>query len=134
MMSTKTILARVLFFIYLAAIAFLCFMHVDKIPDLQKTILGIPTDKVAHFIMFLPFPILTFLAYDHLTNKAWNAILFAVLTFLAGAAIAALTEYVQGLLPYRSKDFSDFRADLLALLISTAGVFLVDISNLKKRN
>ena len=134
MMSTKTILARILFLIYLAAIAFLCFMHVDKIPDIQKTMLGIPTDKIAHFIMFLPFPILTYLAYDHVTNKAWSAILFSLLTFLVGTAIAAGTEYVQGLLPYRSRDIADLKADLLALFISTVAVFLVDIFNLKKRS
>ena len=133
-MSTKTILARILFFIYLAAIAFLCFMRVDKIPDIQRTLLGIPTDKVAHFLMFLPFPILAFLAYDHITDRPWRAVLFALLTFIIGAAIAWATEYIQGLLPYRSRDITDFRADLLALLIGTTAVFLIDISNLKKRN
>ena len=134
MKSTKTILSRILFIIYLAAIAFLCFMRVDKIPDIQKTLLGIPTDKIAHFIMFLPFPILAFLAYDHITNKPWRAVLFAVLTFTVGAAIAFGTEYIQGMLPYRSQDPADFKADLLALLLSTLVVFIIDISNIKKRN
>lgn len=133
-MSTKTILARILFVVYLAAIAFLCFMHADKIPDMQKTLFGIPTDKVAHFLMFLPFPILVFLAYDHVTNKVWSAVLFAVLTFAVGAAIAWGTEYIQGMLPYRSRDVADFRADLLALGISTLGVFITDLVNLPKRN
>lgn len=132
-MSTKTILARILFVVYLAAIAFLCFMHADKIPDMQKTLFGIPTDKVAHFLMFLPFPILTFLACDHVTNKVWSAVLFAVLTFAVGAAIAWGTEYIQGMLPYRSRDVADFRADLLALGISTLGVFITDLVNLPKR-
>ena len=134
MTSTKTILARILFILYLAAIAFLCFMHADKIPDMQKTLFGIPTDKVAHFLMFLPFPILAFLAYDHVTNKVWSAVLFAVLTFAVGAAIAWGTEYIQGMLPYRSRDVADFRADLLALGISTLGVFITDLVNLPKRN
>ena len=133
-MSTKTILARILFVVYLAAIAFLCFMHADKIPDMQKTLFGIPTDKVAHFLMFLPFPILVFLAYDHVTNKVWSVVLFAVLTFAVGAAIAWGTEYIQGMLPYRSRDVADFRADLLALGISTLGVFITDLVNLPKRN
>ncbi len=133
-MSTKTILARILFVVYLAVIAFLCFMHADKIPDMQKTLFGIPTDKVAHFLMFLPFPILTFLAFDHVTNKVWSAVLFAVLTFAVGAAIAWGTEYIQGMLPYRSRDVADFRADLLALGISTLGVFITDLVNLPKRN
>ena len=134
MTSTKTILARILFILYLAAIAFLCFMHADKLPDMQKTLLGIPSDKVAHFLMFLPFPILAFLAYDHVTNKFWSAVLFAVLTFAVGAGIAWLTEYIQGFLPYRSRDLSDFRADLIALGISTLGVFITDITHLPKRN
>lgn len=133
-MSTKTILARILFVVYLAAIAFLCFMHADKLPDMQKTLFGIPTDKVAHFLMFLPFPILAFLAYDHVTNKVWSAVLFAVLTFAVGAAIAWGTEYIQGMLPYRSRDVADFRADLLALGISSLGVFITDLVNLPKRN
>lgn len=133
-MSTKTILARILFVVYLAAVAFLCFMHAEKIPDMQKTFLGIPADKVAHFLMFLPFPILVFLAYDHVTNKVWSSVLFAVLTFAVGAAIAWGTEYIQGMLPYRSRDVADFRADLLALGISTLGVFITDLVNLPKRN
>ena len=134
MTSTKTILARILFILYLAAIAFLCFMHADKLPEMQKTLLGIPTDKVAHFLMFLPFPILAFLAYDHVTNKFWSAVLFAVLTFAVGAGIAWLTEYVQGMLPYRSREIADLKADLLALGISTLGVFITDITHLPKRN
>jgi VanZ family protein len=61
-------------------------------------------------------------------------VLFAFLNLLAGSAVAALTEYVQGLLPYRTKDFSDFKADFLALVISTLLVFLVDITSMKKRS
>lgn len=133
MTTPKTILARILFFLYLMAIAFLCFMHVDKLPDVQKFILGIPTDKVAHFLMFLPFPILAYLAYDHLTNKVWSAILFALATFVIGCLLAYGTEYVQGRLPYRSMDIKDFKADALALAISSVFVFIIDVTHLKKR-
>lgn len=132
-MTTKTILARILFFLYLAAIAFLCFMHVDKLPDVQQFIFGIPTDKVAHFLMFLPFPILAYLAYDHLTNKVWSAVFFAIATFVIGALIAYGTEYVQGSLPYRSMDINDFKADALALAVSCVFVFIIDVSHLKVR-
>ncbi len=134
MTGTKTILARILFALYLAAIALLCFMNVDKLPQIQKEILGFPTDKIAHFIMFLPFPILAYLAYDHVTNKVWSCFLFALLAMVAGTAVAFLTEYVQGMLSYRTRDLFDFKADLLALGISTLFVFIVDISNLKNRN
>jgi len=133
MTTPKTILARILFLLYLAAIALLCFMHVDKLPDVQKFILGIPTDKIAHFLMFLPFPILAYLAYDHLTNKLSHAILFAIATLLLGLLLAYGTEYVQGKLPYRSMDINDFKADALAIAISCVGVFIVDITHLKVR-
>jgi len=133
-MTTKTILARILFLLYLIAIAFLCFMKPDNLPEMEKSIFGIPTDKVAHFLMFAPFPVLAYLAYDHVTNKFWSALLFATLTLLVGAGVALLTEYIQGLLPYRSKDMTDFRADMLSLGLSTLVVFIIDVCNLKKRN
>lgn len=133
MITPKTFLARILFFLYLAAVAFLCFMHVDKLPDVQKFIFGIPTDKIAHFLMFLPFPILAYLAYDHLTNKLSHAFLFALATLIVGLLLAYGTEYIQGKLPYRSMDIRDFKADALAIALSTAAVFIVDITHLKVR-
>ena len=132
-MSTKTIFARILFLLYLVAIGMLCWMHVDKMPDIQRTILGFPTDKVAHFVMFLPFPILAYLAFDHRNGKAWYAVFFALAALFSGAAVAAITEWVQSFLPYRTLDMADLKADLLALLISTLFVFLVDITHLRKR-
>ena len=133
MITPKTFLARILFFLYLAAVAFLCFMHVDKLPEVQKFILGIPTDKIAHFLMFLPFPILAYLAYDHLTNTLSHAFLFALATLIVGVLMAYGTEYVQGKLPYRSMDINDFKADALAIALSTVAVFIVDITPLKVR-
>ncbi|MBQ9309839.1 MAG: VanZ family protein [Bacteroidales bacterium] len=133
MTTPKTILARLLFVVYLAAVAFLCFMRVDRLPDVQKFILGIPTDKIAHFLMFLPFPILAYLAYDHLTNKVWNAVAFAVITLGVGLLLAYGTEYVQGKLPYRSMDMADFKADAIAIALSSIFVFFIDITHLKVR-
>ena len=134
MTSPKTILARILFFLYLAAIALLCFMHADKFPDVQKTILAIPTDKVVHFIMFFPFPILAFLSYDHMTKKLGPAIIFSALTLVCGLLIAYGTELIQRILPTRAMDINDFIADALAISISCAIVFIVDVTNLKARN
>lgn len=133
MTTPKTILARILFVLYIAAVAFLCFMHVDKLPEMQNFIFGIPTDKVAHFLMFLPFPILAYLAYDHITDKFWSALLFAVLTFVVGSLLAYATEVIQGKLPYRSMDIADLKADMLAMLLSCIFVFIIDITHLKVR-
>ena len=59
MTTPKSILSRVLFLMYLGAIALLCFISGEKIPDIQREIFGIPTDKLVHFFMFLPFPVLS---------------------------------------------------------------------------
>lgn len=133
MTTPKTILSRILFFLYLAVVAFLCFMHTDKMPEMQKTLLGIPMDKIAHFLMFLPFPILTYLAYDHVTNKFWHAFFFALGTFVIGSLIAYGTEFIQGRLPYRTMDIADFKADAIAILLSSIFVFIIDVTHLKVR-
>jgi len=111
----------------------LCFTSSDKLPDIQKTIFGFPTDKVTHFLMFLPFPILFYMAWDHDTSKALRSIGFSLLNLSCGILVAALTEWVQKYLPTRSMDLHDFNTDLIALAIGTAFVFLVDITHLKSR-
>ena len=122
-----------LFLLYLGAVAILCFISSEQLPSIQKTIWGIPADKLAHFAMFLPFPFLLYLAWDHKSSKPAGAISFALLNLVAGALIAALTEWVQSFLPTRSMDLHDFNSDLLALTVATVLVFIIDITHLKSR-
>jgi len=116
--------------IYLCAIAFLLFSTGDSLPSMSRSIFGLPTDKVAHFVLFAPFPILAFLSFDKETKKVWHTLLFAVVCLILGAGLAALTEYVQTLIPSRVADVKDFYADLAALTVSSILVFLVDVSKL----
>ena len=133
MTSTKTILARILFFLYLAAIAFLCFMKVDKLPQIQRLILGIPADKVAHFLMFLPFPILCFLAFDRYTDNLRSTLIFTSITFVVGLLLALGTEWGQAhLTSYRDGNGWDFFADALALTLSSVFVLFWDLRKQKK--
>ena len=132
MTTPKTILARILFLLYIAAVAMLCFMHVDKLPDVQKFIFGIPTDKVAHFLMFLPFPILAFFAFDKYTESPRQSFIYTGLTCAAGCLLAAGTELIQSRLSYRSGDPNDFIADFLAIILGSLIVLLIDISKQKK--
>ena len=46
------------FCIYLAAVFFLCLMKPDDLPQTELMLFGLPADKVAHFLMFFPFPVL----------------------------------------------------------------------------
>lgn len=122
-----SILFKCLLLVYLAAVAYLCFGHFEDMPQVSKFIFGIPTDKIAHFVMFLPFPVLVFLAVDRFTTKPWHSILMMCGIFLVGCIIAGGTEYGQSLLAYRSCDPKDFKADMIALAISSLFVFTIDI-------
>ena len=119
---------RILFVLFLATVAYLCFGHFDSLPRVNPTFLGFPIDKVVHFTMFFPFPLLLFAAFDRITTKPWHSLLCAVLIFLLGCLIAMGTELGQGLTGYRSADSKDFLADTLALGISSILVLIIDLS------
>ena len=122
---------KVVFYLYLVAVAVLCFGHFSSLPSVQESFLGVPTDKIVHFCMFFPFPILAFLAYDKFTGTRKSVITFSVVTFLVGCAIAAGTEIGQALLTdYRSGDPADFAADFLALLTSALLATVIDLYQL----
>lgn len=126
--TTKTILSRVLFLLYVCAVCLICFADSSSLPRMQRFIFGIPTDKVVHFIMFAPFPILSYLSFDHPSGKPWRSVLFVFLSLIAGATLAYSTEIIQSYLPSRSMDINDFYADALALGVSSIFILLVDLT------
>ncbi len=125
MTRRQLIWARILFAVDLAAVAFLCFGRFSSSEDVPMDLWGIPTDKVVHFLMFFPFPLLAFLAFGGYKGQVGKAVLKTAIAFLAGCAFAAGTEWVQTRLPYRSGDPVDFQADALALLFSSIIVLLL---------
>ena len=132
MASRKRLFARILFLLYLIAVCVLCFGKFSGSSDLPKSLLGIPLDKIAHFLMFLPFPILSFFAFDKYTESTWKSLLFSTITCIAGCLLAAGTELVQSRLSYRSGDPNDFLADFSAILLGSILVFFLDIRKQKK--
>lgn len=128
------ILFQIAFGVYVVAVLMLCFGHFDNTPSLPTTFLGIPTDKVAHFCMFLPFPILAFLAFDQFTETLPHTLLFSGITLVTGLLLALGTEWGQAhLTNYRSGDPLDLLADTLALVLSTVLVIFWDIRKQKKK-
>ena len=125
---SNRILARVFLVIYLGLIAFACFGHFDNVFGSSPDFLGIPKDKLAHFLMFFPLPFLMWLALDKYTTKAWHSLLFAAGAFLVGSLIAAATEIGQYYTGYRSAEALDFFADTLAMAICSLIVFVLDIA------
>lgn len=133
MTKRQLIFARIILALYLVAVVVLCLINFSSPPKVQKTLFGIPTDKVVHFCMFFPMPILAFFAFDKYTEKMWTSLLFTLLTFVVGVGLAAFTEWAQSLTPYRSGEKLDFVADIIALAVSSVLVAVLDISKMKKK-
>lgn len=130
--SSRAIIFRILMILYIFAVGYLCFNNFKDIPsDLPKMLFGIPIDKVAHFCMFFPFPILGFFAFDHSRWSVLETIGKILVLAAYGCIFAGLTELVQGLLPYRTDDLADFKADTIGISLASLIVFIVDIFFIK---
>lgn len=131
-MKTKNIFALILLVIYLGAVVYCCFGNFSGLPNVASDIfLGIPMDKIVHFIMFFPFPILSHLAFFGRIRKPSEAVLSVSAVFLAGCAIAAGTEIGQSFTDYRSCDMYDFMADSLSLAVSSIIMLAAEIHIIK---
>ena len=130
---TRALIFRIVMLLYLFAVAWLCFDNFDNLSEAPKTLFGLPADKVVHFCMFFPFPILAFLAYDRYTETPWQALAALVSICAVGCIFAGITEIIQGSLPYRTQDVKDFRADCLSICIASLTVFVIDVSKMRKK-
>lgn len=133
MTHNQKILFRGLFLLYLAGVLFLCFGRFDNAPAVEWSFLGIPSDKLVHFCMFFPFPILAFLAFDQYTDTVPKTLAFVGITLVVGVLLAIGTEWGQAhLTDYRSGDPKDLVADVTALVLSSLLVTWWDIRKQKK--
>lgn len=131
--STRALVFRLCMILYISAVAYLCFAKVDSLPKIERSFFGIPADKIAHFCMFFPFPIISFLASDKRRTKFWEAFSFFLMASSVGCIFAGLTEIIQGSLPYRSEDVSDFGADCLAICLSSLIVLIANLLYVHKK-
>ena len=123
----RRLIFKILLVLYLATVAWLCFGHFSSIPNVKMSYWGIPTDKIVHFLMFFPFPLLAFGAFDKFTTKPWHSLVFVLTVFGIGCLLASATEIGQAYTTYRSGDPHDFLADGLALAISCIIVLVIDL-------
>ena len=111
-----------LFCIYLAAVGVLCFIRPSSLPEMEiKTILGLPIDKVLHFLMFLPYPVLSGLVFINREQKIPGITAIMLILAITGIGVAYGTEMIQAHTEYRSYEIADFYADLTGI---TAGTVL----------
>lgn len=110
---------RLMVLLYLAGVVFVCFGTPDSLPQINEWNCFIPFDKLVHFLLFTPFPIVSFFALRlerRLTGK--TALVIGALLLL-GILLAGCTELIQGMIEYRDKDVMDFVADGLGLTASS---------------
>ena len=129
---TRSIIFSIAMVLYIGVVAYLLFANFEKLSSIPRLFLGIPTDKVVHFCMFFPFPILAYLAYDKLTDTPLKAFAALLSICAIGAIFAGLTEIGQSLLPYRYEDISDFRADCLAIVLAGILTFIIDVVKMRR--
>ncbi len=115
------ILIKILYMVYIAMVLFFCFFKFST-PDLDlgKYFLGIRLDRYAHFIMFFPYPFVTWLTIRYSTGLKKISRYALVLTVISGLAFAAITEICQDIFfESRQGDILDFVADSTAIITGT---------------
>lgn len=111
----RRILFITAFLLYMAAVLYLCLAKPEDLPQTELYLFGIPLDKAAHFLMFLPFPILAYSTLWKRDRKAWTDIAILIIVLGIGVGLAFLTEHLQALTQYRSSDIKDIYADMTGL-------------------
>lgn len=114
-------ISAALFCLYILAVCLLCFTKGEQLPDIQSIWFGLPADKVAHFIMFLPFTPLAYVTFAPADKGIWRKLTVALTCTAVGIGLAFATERIQGMLGYRAEDTCDMLADISGL---TAGALL----------
>lgn len=116
--------------LYFILVLALCLLRPETIPQFRPELWGIPTDKIAHFLMFLPYPTIAYMTFRPQGGRKSTHILVLLTVFAAGVMLAFGTEHIQGISAYRSYEIEDFYADVLGMECS---VLLTSIYILLKK-
>ena len=124
----QNIIIYIIFLLYITSVFFLCFFNPSKIGvELTKHFLGIPLDKILHFILFFPFPITFYFVMEY--TPILNQIKYRLcIGLLLGCIISLLTELIQYyFIAGRQGDWLDYIADIIGLSIATILMWIYTI-------
>jgi len=113
--------------VYFAMVGWVCFGSFSHLPDMSQPIWGIPQDKLIHFVMFFPFPILVMFTRRKRPASPRKALWLTLVCLLIGIAIAGATELGQGLTLHRDRNPWDFLADAIGLVVSSLIVLVISL-------
>lgn len=122
-----------LFCLYILAVCILCFTNGEQLPDVPSTWFGLPADKVAHFIMFLPYTPLAYLTFAQERGGVWRKTAVIIICAAVGFGLAVATERIQGILGYRTEDARDMLSDFIGLGTGTALTVIAAVIQHMKR-
>lgn len=128
----KRYLSLLLFVIYLAAVMTVCFLRPGNIPPMRQFILGIPTDKVIHFLMFLPYPLLAYISFRPEKGSVGKHFLVLTGIITVGIVMAMGVEKLQ-IIAGRNYDIKDFYANITGIIAGTI-ITIATITTLQIRN
>ena len=118
------------FCVYIATILTLCLIKPDDLPQPEIYLFGLPVDKVVHFLMFLPFPVLVYMMLFEKARKKWLDTLILAGGMALGLCAALGTEFLQSLTQYRSADIHDVYADMQGICLG--GIIVLAFIILRK--
>lgn len=134
-MVPKAHIFRILLAFYLACLLLLCFADFGEGPQLELNLFGIATDKIVHFLMYVPFPLLCYGSWGYKCETPLDAAGFAVCSFMAGILLGAGIELGQVLLTdYRSAETGDLVADGLGLILGSLSSLVIALRKQFARN
>ncbi len=119
------IVFKVIVGLYAVAIGFLCFAKFDPAFIQEQSQLLHLTDKDVHFLMFLPFVPLMYLAFASYKWSFRKTMLFSVVMLVTAVAAASMIELIQGQTEYRGEDLWDAVAGIAGAATGMAGLLAV---------
>lgn len=122
-----------LLIIYIATLFFCCLYNFSGGTglDLGQYFLGIRLDRVAHFLMFLPYPFLCWGCLKLSRGRTFFASHTAASVIVSGVIVATIAELSQELLTtYRDTDPLDLAANVSAIV---AGIMIIKFINYIKK-
>ena len=118
----------ILFVLYVATVAWLCFGNFTPDADMPRELWGLPIDKCVHFMMFLPFPVLATIAFQK--DSWWRTLSW---TTLVAMVIAFAFENLQSRInPWRCTDPADLNANILGITTGLLIMVLIGLFGKKK--
>lgn len=115
--------ARVLLVIYLISLGYLYFGNPSMDKEIPTVIWIIPLDKLAHFLMILPLPLLSFCSF--FKKDKWKTLFW---TFFISLILVTVLELTQSTVnPERQTELLDLVANIISLVTVSGILALIKV-------